>query len=1098
MEERPKRKRKITNRMDDYIKGQTSRRKKPPLSRSGQAKIKKPTVSPTLDESWEKFDLREMDEITAGSSQETVYEPQQTGFGNFLNDEVHSENQSAPQTTEADNPFEDASGKILGQPPAVLARQDSAFVASAQAAVKKMVGGLDEATADMIDKNENATTPTNLTTSDSESESGGKKRVRDDNDDEEEEERKTAAASLSITTKTSGPMITAITNRTRPSKGQKAGPDNRSTAPNTNIRGKQSQSDVRKPYVRPILDSMVPTTVRQKYLESFITECMKISSGKEAEAFNRAEREEANCFHKSTSRVHYLELIRAVITKLRAETAINQDEDMPLLPGASSGQQGAEEEGFRDEGNCYQDEDEDRPLLLGLTGVQMEANLNNEEGSTKNEEVHEMGDNQDTIGSTNGKCNSSPIIDSNGNSSKLSEEANSWYDSDLDRLMSEGYEEDERLITDENCNNEPASEDFDDEEENRKRGKYVLRRNNVEETSSSSVSSVQYQNLDDLDLMLSDSDGIGEGDGGGFRDNSLEVEEQTPESGAAGDMNGGGLSNSSFEEEPGLGEGEAERPRNMNGGGLRADSSDSEPSDEPALGEELAVWTEGKRTKKKQPAKILACRGFSYRVNKTVKSISYLNCVESSTSYKCSAKCKVRDNRIVFDIQDPIEHSHTIDFVYLEVKKMEEDALQAATENLLEGPSQVYARLYAKILESKLGQAGLGHITSEESFARKLLYRRTKSNNIPRKPKTIGDIQIPDSDRLTSDGREFMIFEEKYFNEKGEARYVSVFISPAGVKLLNESSTWYGDGCCSSVKNTCLHQIYVFMTRLRTENSVPAAYALCSNKDGEIYLKIFRSMKQQQINGPENLIIDFEPAVLIGLRQVFPETVVFFCSFHFKRAISCKAKELGLNPDVEENVDINLFLRKIWCLLCVPAESVITIYERYIKKSCPYKELDVESSQLIKKRNDSLTTFLNYFEKQFIGTPLLNARGEIVRSRPRFQIKAWNKNKQILDAEPTDTNFAEAFNSSINKRMKAKGNIYKIIKQFKTEEALTRSRLSEANRGIVPVHKKRKQFTKVQKKRQQLQTMMSTFNPANPEDTLNDLGAFYSTPFLFD
>ena len=114
------------------------------------------------------------------------------------------------QTTEAENPFEDASAKVAGQPPAVLAKQDSAFSvksnssvasAAAQAAVKEMVGGLDESTADMIDKIENATTPTKVTKADSaessetesdtESESGGKKEVEDDDDDDEEEEVKT-------------------------------------------------------------------------------------------------------------------------------------------------------------------------------------------------------------------------------------------------------------------------------------------------------------------------------------------------------------------------------------------------------------------------------------------------------------------------------------------------------------------------------------------------------------------------------------------------------------------------------------------------------------------------------------------------------------------------------------------------------------------------------------------------------------------------------------------------------------------------------------------------------------------------------------------
>ena len=101
---------------------------------------------------------------------------------------------------ETENPFGDVPG-----PPAVLAKQDSAFSvksnkstasAASKELVKEMVGGLDVSTADMIDKLENATTPTGPnkpesaqstdTESDTESESEGKNKVDEEDDDDEE------------------------------------------------------------------------------------------------------------------------------------------------------------------------------------------------------------------------------------------------------------------------------------------------------------------------------------------------------------------------------------------------------------------------------------------------------------------------------------------------------------------------------------------------------------------------------------------------------------------------------------------------------------------------------------------------------------------------------------------------------------------------------------------------------------------------------------------------------------------------------------------------------------------------------------------------
>ena len=95
----------------------------------------------------------------------------------------------------------------------------------------------------------------------------------------------------------------------------------------TNVKGTQrkahtpSSAVVRKPFVTPDPNSKVPTTVRQKYLDTIIQECLKISGGDELEAYTRAEREEANCCRKASSRMLYLNLVVSAIKKLRAEAA---------------------------------------------------------------------------------------------------------------------------------------------------------------------------------------------------------------------------------------------------------------------------------------------------------------------------------------------------------------------------------------------------------------------------------------------------------------------------------------------------------------------------------------------------------------------------------------------------------------------------------------------------------------------------------------------------------------------------------------------------------------------------------------------------------
>ena len=66
--------------------------------------------------------------------------------------------------------------------------------------------------------------------------------------------------------------------------------------------------------------SKVPTNVRQRYLNSIIDECLKITDD-ELAAHVRAEKEEADCNRKASSRMIYLNLAVNCIKKLRTEAA---------------------------------------------------------------------------------------------------------------------------------------------------------------------------------------------------------------------------------------------------------------------------------------------------------------------------------------------------------------------------------------------------------------------------------------------------------------------------------------------------------------------------------------------------------------------------------------------------------------------------------------------------------------------------------------------------------------------------------------------------------------------------------------------------------
>lgn len=79
---------------------------------------------------------------------------------------------------------------------------------------------------------------------------------------------------------------------------------------------------ITRPMVTPDPKSKVPTNIRQRYLNSIIDECLKITAGEELEAYTRAEKEEIDCCRKASSRMIYLNLVVNCIKKLRTEATM--------------------------------------------------------------------------------------------------------------------------------------------------------------------------------------------------------------------------------------------------------------------------------------------------------------------------------------------------------------------------------------------------------------------------------------------------------------------------------------------------------------------------------------------------------------------------------------------------------------------------------------------------------------------------------------------------------------------------------------------------------------------------------------------------------
>nr|XP_040580313.1 RNA exonuclease 1 homolog isoform X2 [Lepeophtheirus salmonis] len=79
--------------------------------------------------------------------------------------------------------------------------------------------------------------------------------------------------------------------------------------------------NISKPLIAPDMKSKIPSSIRQRYLDSIVEECCKIYNGDKGNAYARATREEQVCCGRSKNRNIYLNVVVNCIKKLRTEAS---------------------------------------------------------------------------------------------------------------------------------------------------------------------------------------------------------------------------------------------------------------------------------------------------------------------------------------------------------------------------------------------------------------------------------------------------------------------------------------------------------------------------------------------------------------------------------------------------------------------------------------------------------------------------------------------------------------------------------------------------------------------------------------------------------
>lgn len=186
-------------------------------------------------------------------------------------------------------------------------------------------------------------------------------------------------------------------------------------------------------------------------------------------------------------------------------------------------------------------------------------------------------------------------------------------------------------------------------------------------------------------------------------------------------------------------------------------------------------------------------------------------------------------------------------------------------------------------------------------------------------------------------------------------------------------------------------------------------------KDKTTYIKIFKYLKNKGLKSMKNLIVDFEIAISLAVKECFPQTKLYGCLFHFGQIMWHQIQKLGFSSLYKNEAEFKRFVNYHLLLAYVPVKFVADEFKKL---------------QNSRKDRFQYNEISNSFYKNFIKYQI-----NLINKNINF----WNVHERILLNIPTTTNSLEAWHSHINNKIKRNHpNICAVIEILKREERKTK------------------------------------------------------------
>ncbi|CAF1154928.1 unnamed protein product [Rotaria sordida] len=282
---------------------------------------------------------------------------------------------------------------------------------------------------------------------------------------------------------------------------------------------------------------------------------------------------------------------------------------------------------------------------------------------------------------------------------------------------------------------------------------------------------------------------------------------------------------------------------------------------------------------------------------------------------------------------------------------------------------------------------------------------------LPPVPTLLSSIEIPRDMHFNNTNQPFL-----FYNSPTPHKVIA-FASEPALKILSENHHWNADGTfrTSPALFTQAYYIHVF-----DEYSMkPVVYACCEDKSQAGYDYLFRSLvgyaaEKKIVLNPKSILIDFEQVVVNTINDVFPQTSVKACHFHFAKNVWKRIKTCHLTK-LSKQENIRRQIANIISLPMVPQDEINHCMERII-----------DELLTINTKFDKLTDYIvnNYIDDA------------------RFPFDMWN-HFDSLGQRPRTNNHLEGYHRQLNARVRTNPDLWTWINEIRSSEESVMCRVEQ-------------------------------------------------------